>query len=83
MAQIPPRQVQIRDAFAKNWITLAAELEGETEASRHGESAADAGETYDRLVALLPEVPPQAIVLLQASVSAAVATVNEFCGEAG
>lgn len=84
MAEITPRQIQIRDAFVRNWGEATERLREQTEASRHGESNPEFASLFNRLEALqspVGQLPPELVLFLQASVHAAVATVEQLCGE--
>ena len=74
-----PRDQEIRAAFLRNLSYVMARYEEQNEASRLGESDPEFAAMFDGIVKDTAKADPEEIALvMQAMVSAAVATVEEF-----
>ena len=82
-----PREVEIGKAFLTNLSLMVGRVVAETEEAAHGESDPAVPTLVGELMAMVPDDPQQAralfFVLLGVAAPAAVATVNQFCGDPG
>ena len=79
MAQMTPRELEIKDEFIRHLIKAARLFKGPTQASRHGESDPEFAKMFDEFTTATADATPEEVAqVLQTMLSAAIATVNHF-----